>query len=65
LRPRDEWHRSIPQVLSRIPWSINGTITVAGKIVASDRSVLAGLVNGAGKTAFDISTNAYPGTSRC
>ncbi len=40
--------------------SVNGTITVAGKFVAPDGSVLAGFVNKVGTSAFDIPLNASP-----
>jgi hypothetical protein len=40
--------------------SVNGTITVAGKFLAPDGTVLAGFVNKVGTNAFDIPSNASP-----
>jgi hypothetical protein len=40
--------------------SVNGTITVAGKFMTPDGSVLAGFVNKVGTNAFDIPPNASP-----
>ncbi|HEY0184139.1 MAG TPA: DUF3313 family protein [Rhodopila sp.] len=40
--------------------SVNGTITVAGKFVAPNGTVLAGFVSKVGTNAFDIPPNASP-----